>query len=618
VSAATLPSGFTQAVVASGISNPTAMAFAPDGRLFVCQQGGQLRVVKNGALLATPFLTVSTDTNGERGLLGVAFDPSFASNGFVYVYYTVPGSPPHNRLARFTASGDVAVSGSQVILLELNNLNATNHNGGAIHFGPDGKLYIAVGENAVSSNAQTLSNLLGKILRLNKDGTIPTDNPFYTSATGTNRAIWARGLRNPFTFDFSPFTGRMFINDVGESTWEEIDDGVAGSNYGWPTCQGNCSTAGMRNPIHQYSHSGACAITGGVFYNPPTATFPSSYVGSYFFADYCGGWIHVLDPDAGNAVTGFATGLSSPVDLKVGPEGALYWLERGTNAVYKISYASAPSPPSIVTQPTNVTAAPGASATFRVVASGSSLLSYQWQRNGANIAGATATQYTIAAVTASDNGARFRCIVSNSAGSVTSVEGILTVTSNGPPTPTITAPVSGSLYSAGDAIAYSGTGTDPEDGTLAASAFTWTVVFHHATHTHPFLGPITGVRSGSFSIPRTGETSADVFYRIHLDVKDSQGQVRSTSVDILPRKATLSLLSSPNGLQLTLDGQPVVTPYSFQAVVGMTRTIGVVSPQTSRRKPYTFTSWSDGGAATHTITVPATNTSYTATFKRGR
>jgi glucose/arabinose dehydrogenase len=159
-----------------------------------------------GALLATPFLTVSTDTNGERGLLGVAFDPSFALNGFVYVYYTVPGSPPHNRLARFTASGDVAVSGSQAILLELNNLNATNHNGGAIHFGPDGKLYIAVGENAVSSNAQTLSNLLGKILRLNKDGTIPTDNPFYTSATGTNRAIWARGLRNPFTFDFSPFT----------------------------------------------------------------------------------------------------------------------------------------------------------------------------------------------------------------------------------------------------------------------------------------------------------------------------------------------------------------------------------------------------------------------------
>jgi len=271
-----------------------------------------------------------------------------------------------------------------------------------------------------------------------------------------------------------------------------------------------------------------------------------------------------------------------------------------------------------VTQPTNVTAAPGASATFRVVASGSSPLSYQWQRNGANIAGATATQYTIAAVTAADNGARFRCIVSNSAGSVTSVEGILTVTSNGPPTPTITAPVSGSLYSAGDAIAYSGTGTDPEDGTLPATAFTWTVVFHHATHTHPFLGPITGVRSGSFSIPRTGETSADVFYRIHLDVKDSQGQVRSTSVDILPRKATLSLLSSPSGLQLTLDGQPVFASYSFQAVVGMTRTIGVVSPQTSRRKPYTFASWSDGGAATHTITVPATNTSYTATFKRGR
>src|SRR5688572_27036539 len=169
--AATVPVGFTESVVTGGLSNPTAMAFAPDGRLFICQQGGQLRVVKNGTLLGTPFLTVTTDATGERGLLGVAFDPAFSSNGFVYVYYTVPGSPPHNRLSRFTASGDVALSGSQTNLLELDNLSATNHNGGAIHFGPDGKLYIAVGENAVASNAQTLGNLLGKILRLNQDGT---------------------------------------------------------------------------------------------------------------------------------------------------------------------------------------------------------------------------------------------------------------------------------------------------------------------------------------------------------------------------------------------------------------------------------------------------------------
>src|SRR5882724_2793671 len=135
-SGATLPPGFTESVVASGISMPTAMEFAPDGRLFVCQQSGQLRVIKNGALLSTPFLQVTTDFNGERGLLGVAFDPNFAVNQRVYIYYTVPGTVAHNRISSFVANGDVAVAGSETVLLDLNNLsNANNHNGGAIHFG---------------------------------------------------------------------------------------------------------------------------------------------------------------------------------------------------------------------------------------------------------------------------------------------------------------------------------------------------------------------------------------------------------------------------------------------------------------------------------------------------
>src|SRR5438128_4845219 len=228
--AATLPQGFSETMVSGGLSSPTAMDFAPDGRLLVCLQAGQLRVIKNGSLLATPFLTVTVDSSGERGLLGVAFDPNFATNNFIYVYYTVPGSPAHNRVSRFTANGDTAVAGSEFILLNLNNLSAaTNHNGGAIHFGPDGKLYIAVGENANPSNAQTLSNLLGKVLRINSDSSIPTDNPFFNTA-GARQEICALGLRNPFTFAFQPGTVRMFINDVGQNTCEELNDGVAGSN----------------------------------------------------------------------------------------------------------------------------------------------------------------------------------------------------------------------------------------------------------------------------------------------------------------------------------------------------------------------------------------------------
>ncbi len=197
VQAATLPNGFSETRVADGLGDPTAFAFAPDGRIFVTAQSGAVRVIKNGALLSTPFLTITTDNSGERGLLGIAFDPAFTTNQYVDIYYTVPGSPPHNRVSRFTASGDVAVANSEVALVDLENLSATNHNGGAIHFGPDGKLYVAVGENANAANAQTLNNRLGKILRVNADGTIPTDNPFYNQATGSRRSIWALGLRNP-------------------------------------------------------------------------------------------------------------------------------------------------------------------------------------------------------------------------------------------------------------------------------------------------------------------------------------------------------------------------------------------------------------------------------------
>ena len=317
------------------------MDFAPDGRLFVCQQSGQLRVIKNGALLATPFLQVTVDSSGERGLLGVTFDPNFASNQRVYIYYTVPGTVAHNRISSFVANGDVAVTGSETVLLDLNNLSsANNHNGGAIHFGLDGNLYAGVGENANSANAQTLSNLLGKILRLNADGSIPTNNPFYNSATGVNRAIWALGLRNPFTFAVQPGTGRIFINDVGENTWEEINAGIAGTNYGWPNCEGACNppNPSFRDPIFQYSHAEGCAITGGTFYNPVNTQFPQEYIGHYFFSDLCGGWIRVLDPANPSQAITFASGLINPVDLKVDADGSLYYLDRGASSVYRVQF----------------------------------------------------------------------------------------------------------------------------------------------------------------------------------------------------------------------------------------------------------------------------------------
>jgi glucose/arabinose dehydrogenase len=436
-SAATLPEGFREVLVASGLAAPTAMQFAPDGRLFVCEQAGRLRVVKNGTLLTTPFVSLPVDSSGERGLLGIAFDPGFATNHFLYVYYTAMTPSVHNRISRFTANGDVAVPGSEIAIFDLDNLSsATNHNGGALAFGADGKLYAAVGENANGANAQSLGNVLGKMLRINPNGTIPGDNPFLSSTTGKNQAIWALGLRNPFTFAFNPAGAEMYINDVGQSTWEEINEGTVGANYGWPATEGATNDPRFKTPLYSYDHSGGtCAITGGAFYAPLTAQFPAEYSRDYFFADFCGGWIRKLDFDAGHAVVPFASGIASPVDLKVSADGALYYLARGSGSapavVVRIEYV--PGPPTITTHPTSQAIPAGSAVTFSVRASGTPPLQYQWRRNNVDIPGATLQDYTIGAVAVSDNTARFRAIVTNSAGNALSDEAVLTVT-GGPPT----------------------------------------------------------------------------------------------------------------------------------------------------------------------------------------
>lgn len=340
--AATLPAGFAETRVATGLVNPTAMAIAPDGRVFVSEQGGTLRVVKNNVLLSQPFLTLTVNSAGERGLLGVAFDPEFPANHYIYVYYTTAASPIHNRVSRFTASTsnpDVVQAGSEMQLLNLPTLGATNHNGGGLHFGTDGKLYISVGENAVRDNAQSLNTPLGKMLRINADGSIPTDNPFYSQTTGINRAIWAMGLRNPFTFAVDYAFPRIHINDVGENTWEEVNLGVRGANYGWPLTEGNspAGVSGVRYPIYTYSHDGStCAIVGATFYRPYALRFGRAYDGRYFFGDLCAGFIRTLSPPNYSSASGFATGINQLVDIQTHPDGSLYYLARGGGELFRV------------------------------------------------------------------------------------------------------------------------------------------------------------------------------------------------------------------------------------------------------------------------------------------
>jgi glucose/arabinose dehydrogenase len=645
------PPNFNETLVASGFGSPTAMEFAPDGRLFVCRQNGELRVIKNGTLQAVPFMTLTVDNQGERGLLGIAFDPNFASNQLVYVYYTTPTPAVHNRVSKFKANGDVRDTGvAEVVLVDLENLStATNHNGGAIHFGPsDGKLYVSIGENANMANSMNKSNRLGKMLRLNTDGTAAAGNPtVFPNSSGTFNAalgLWAVGLRNPFTFAIQPVSPfRMFINDVGgngDDSWEEINEGAAGANYNWSSeaTDGYLVTAGNTAPRFAYRRNNVGApsamppygncIAGGAFYNPPIQQFPNSYVGKYFFGEYAQAWIGLLDYSTNpGTVTQFHVGgnIGNIVDLKVGPDGALYYLTRSNGgAVYKVTYGS--SVPSFSQHPANQTRFAGQTATFTAVASGTPTPTLQWQRRPsggsfADIGGATSGSYTTPVLTNADNGAQYRCVATNDFGSTASNAATLTITTNQPPAATILTPASGTVYAFGDVIGFSGQGTDPEDGNLPGSAFTWRVDFHHDTHTHPHMPDTAGSTSGQFTAG-FAETATNTWYRIHLTVTDSLGATHSVFRDVKPLTSKITLKAVPWNAVVTIDGAPFkatkrffqTRPVSFTAVEKQSRTIGAPSPQVIGSKTYVFSSWSDGGAQNHSIIVPSPNTTYTVTF----
>lgn len=614
------PSGFSQVLVASNISNPTVMAFAPDGRIFVAQQNGQLRIIKNGSLLATPFISLSVNSSGERGLLGIAFDPAFNTNQYIYLYYTL-SSGSHNRISRFTANGDVVVPGSEVVLLNLDPLSsATNHNGGTMQFGADGKLYVGIGENANTSHSQNLDTYHGKVLRINPDGSVPSGNPFTTGSAQRTR-VWSYGLRNPYTLAVQPGTGKIFVNDVGQNTWEEINEASTGGlNFGWPSAEGNSSNPSFTNPVYVYQHGSGvgngCAITGGTFFNPVNTNYPSSYNGRYFFMDYCNNWIDMLTLSNGTWTrSNFASNISGlSLGITTGTDGNLYYLSRSNSAVYRIQYSGG-SAPVITSHPQSTTVNAGASVTFSVTASGTAPLSYQWRKNGSNISGATSSTYTINNVNTSHNGS-YSVQVSNTAGNVISNSATLTVNSgNQPPVASINTPAAGALYTAGTNISYSGTATDPEQGNLPASAYQWYVMFHHDTHTHPGPSANSGVTSGSFHIPNTGETSANVFYRLYLVITDAGGLTDTAYTDILPRKSTLTISSNPPGLKIKLDGQPFITPLTFESVEGVIRNLNLnPSQHTDNALVYEFSNWSDGGAAEHDIVTPVNNTTYTANY----
>ena len=626
--AATLPANFAETQVATGL-DPTSLTIAPDGRVFVCEKAGRIRIIQNGVLLATPFATLSVDNSNERGLQSVVFDPNFATNGYLYAFYSTSAAPVRNRVSRFTANGNLVTAGSELILIETETLAGSVHNGGAMYF-LNNHLYIATGEAGDGSNSQNLANKLGKILRINPDGSIPASNPFVGMA-GVHPSIWAYGLRNPFTAAIQPGTGKFFINDVGSGSWEEINLGIAGADYGWPLREGASTDPDHTDPFFAYAHDGStfggCAISGAAFYNPAISNFPASYIGRYFFADYCNGKISSINPNNAADAAVFATGVNRCIDIDVAADGALYYVARAgmgggsqqdntstTNgAVFRVVFTGS-QVPTISAHPQSRTVPIGETVTFEVAASGSQPFTYQWYRNDVLIPGQSTATLTYGPVVLAENNSTIHCVVTNTFGFATTVDAILTVTTNTRPDPVIVTPAADFLYRGGLALNFSGTATDTQDDTLPASAYSWKIDFHHDTHTHPAMGSTTGITAGTYTVDTTGETASNVWYRIYLTVTDSGGLSRTVTRDIFPQLSQMTFNTMPAVLAISLDGASQTTPFTVTGVVGINRQLSVGSPQFMGETAYRFDSWSQGGANAQTIATPETNTTYTANF----
>ena len=409
------------------LSNIVDIRNCGDDRMFVVQKTGLIRIVQNGAILPTPFIDLSSlaapggSTGGnERGLLGLAFHPNYANNGYFYVNYTAATDGYATHVSRFSVSSadpNVADPSSEVVLLDIPQ-PYSNHNGGCVQFGPDGYLYIGMGDggsgNDPDANGQDQTVLLGKMLRIDVDNPtpplnygIPPSNPFVGSSTALPE-IWAYGMRNPWRFSFDRMNGDLWIGDVGQNAWEEIDYEPAGSagglNYGWRCYEGLVTTSGVSQvgcpafnttaaPVAVYSHTGgACSVTGGYIYR---GAMHADLWGKYLFVDYCSNVLRstVKNPNGTFTTTVEAT-LSNGAFVTFGEDqyGEMYLGHNTNGIVYKINGASC-NPVAIIDSPSDsVTINSGSSIDFSTPYNPALL--YQWQLNGVDIPGADSNVFT--------------------------------------------------------------------------------------------------------------------------------------------------------------------------------------------------------------------------------
>lgn len=643
----TLSSGsggtFQNEILVTNLDFPDSLEFLPDGSMLVAELTGKIKRVLPGATQAepVPFMQITNigSEGGLQGLFDIELDPNYATNHYFYVFYTM-GNPNFDRLSRFTAdpSGTSASLSSEFVIYQDTVDSGSDHHGGSIVFGNDGKIYVTVGEH-FTSISQDLTSSRGKVLRYNPDGTIPTDNPFYDGAGPNYDAVWAYGFRNPFRMTVDRPTGRIFVADVGgnnpPTAREEVNLLNRGANYSWPNCEGVCGAVDPGDPIYDYSHfapSGGtrdASITGGFVYRG--TQFPVSYQGSYFFGDYTQNWIRHLTFDAsGNTVTGMqffepADGsLDAPIGAVVcltqGPDGALYYCDLGWEnestltggKIRRIKFNSNNQAPVVQAAGLPLTGVSPLTVNFSSIGTSDpdsqpQLLTYDWDFGDGVHSTLPNPQHIY-----TTNG-QYTVRLSVSDGNLTTLGDPIVVRVGNSPQATILSPNDGTFFNGGDVISFSGDGSDLDDGTLPLSAFTWNIDFLHDGHIHPGSS-FTGTKSGTFTIPTSGhDFQGNTRYRIMLTVTDSSGLQTSSSIIVWPNKVNLTFNSSPNGLNFTLDGITHSTPLVYDTLIGYNHTINAPN-QSQGSNNYTFASWSDGGVQQHTLLVPNSAQSYLATY----
>jgi glucose/arabinose dehydrogenase len=731
--ASVLPAGFRDTVALSGLTNPTVVQFASDGRVFVGQKNGVIKVFSSLTDTSpVPFadLSAEVDDYWDRGLLGLALDPSFPARPYVYVLYTydapVGGTAPawndacptppgpttdgcvvSARVSKLTASGST-MTGSEQVLVEDWCQQFPSHSIGTLLFGRDGALYAGAGDGASFNTvdygqlgatspgdqanpcgdppspagtalspptaeggalrsqsvrrADGPATLDGAVIRISPDtGQGLPDNPFASSPDPNARRIVAYGLRNPFRFTQRPGTDELWIGDVGWNTWEEINrltspTAAATRNFGWPCYEGNGPQPGYQAagldlctslyaapgsvaaPYYTYNHSacvvsypgchtGGSSITGVAFYQG--GSYPAGYNGALFFADHTRNEIWAMMPGASGlpdpasiqsfvGVDGAGGAAGHPVDLKIGPGGDLFYVDMEDGTVHRIIYTTGNQPPTA-----RISAHPTAglvplSVTFDGSASTDpevGPLTYSWDLNGDGVFGdatgptATRTYHLKRIIKASlrvtdDQGA-------------TDTKAVTITVGNTRPVAVIDAPLATLTWRVGQTIHFSGHATDAQDGRLPASRLRWAVILHHCItqtncHTH-LIQTFTGVASGSFTAP---DHAYPCWLELRLTATDSGGLRSRRSVGLNPRTVVLTFTTNHPGVNLKLGVNSTArsAPFSTTVVVGSNNSVSAPSPQTVNDSTYSFSSWSDGGAQSHTIVAPATNTTYTANY----